>query len=442
MLFLKDSLTFLRGFLYGRHDFALCLLICEILYSVSYRPREYPGVRPDWLPVPIGILIFLAIERYMPRIPAGQLSIVVTSLTIFFLSVVLLWAVLDMSGWQALFNCTAAYLTQNLWLNVYEILSHYAGLEAWADMLLKLGTACLVYAGCYLGFAKKYQNWELYLNKPELIQLLLTGIFVSNFLYSFISTQFSGLTELKIPLAICCFLALQVQFGTFRGSNLSRENEILEQMLYREQKQHQLMQETIDVINIKSHDLNRQIALLRQSLGAESGDLIREVENAVASYNSLVNTGNKNLDLIISEEKLICEKHRIPFDVMADGAAVDFIQPVDQYSLIGNALRNAVENSLKEDEKHRSICLDIHKTNDYVCVEVTNYCTQKIKFANGFPVTSKEDAKFHGFGMKSMDYVVKKYGGNMVVHYKDDIFMVKTIIPITFRKEAGAVPSV
>ena len=150
----------------------------------------------------------------------------------------------------------------------------------------------------------------------------------------------------------------------------------------------------------------------------------------MASYNSLVNTGNKNLDLIISEEKLICEKHGIPFDVMADGEAVSFIQPVDLYSLIGNALRNAVENSLKENEKHRSISMDIHTVNGYVCIEITNYCTQKIEFANGFPITSKADTKFHGFGIQSMKYVVEKYGGNMVIHYQNNIFLVKVIFPV------------
>lgn len=427
---LTALLHFFQTILSGQKGYVLSLLICEFLYSVSCAPRKYPRIRPSWVPVLAGIAVYLTVGFHMPHLPLGALSVASTTLLIFFISIVLQWAVLDITAWRALFNCTAAYLTQNLALNVYEILAYYAHTSGWGSVLLEIGSKCLVYVGCYFVFAKKCQNRELNLSKVVLVQLLLTGIFISNFLFSFISNQNPNFPPLKIPLALCCLLALQAQFGTFHDSNLNREKEILEQMLYREQKQHQLMQETIDIINIKSHDLKRQISLLRQNLGTESDGLIREVENAVAAYNSLVNTGNKNLDLIISEEKLLCEKHRIPFDVMADGEAVSFIQPVDLYSLIGNALRNSVENSLKENEKHRSISMDIHTVNGYVCIEITNYCTQKIEFANGFPITSKADTKFHGFGIQSMKYVVEKYGGNMVIHYQNDIFLVKVIFPV------------
>lgn len=427
---LTALLHFCQTIFSGQKGYVLSLLICEFLYSVSCEPRKYPRIRPSWVIVLAGIAIYLTVGFYMPLLPLGDMSITLTTLLIFFISIALQWAVLDITAWRALFNCTAAYLTQNLALNVYEILAYYAHTSGWGSVLLEIGCKCLVYIGCYFLFAKKSQNRELNLSKVVLVQLLLTGIFISNFLFSFISNQNPNLPPLKIPLALCCLLALQTQFGTFHDSNLNREKEILEQLLYREQKQHQLMQETIDIINIKSHDLKKQVSLLRQSLGTESDGLIREVENAVASYNSLVNTGNKNLDLIISEEKLICEKHGIPFDVMADGEAVSFIQPVDLYSLIGNALRNAVENSLKENEKHRSISMDIHTVNGYVCIEITNYCTQKIEFANGFPITSKADTKFHGFGIQSMKYVVEKYGGNMVIHYQNNIFLVKVIFPV------------
>ena len=436
MPFFDKLLELLESLFSYKRDYVLCLLICEILYSVSCKPRKYPRVKPDWLIIPIGMLAYLAAGLYLPQIPAGRLSVALNTLLIFFLSIALQWAVLDVSAWQALFNCTAAYATQNLALNVFEIAVYFTGAAGWPRMLLKIALTAGVYAACYFGFAKKCQNRELRLNKLVLIQLLLTSIFIANFLFSYVSAEYADTPTLKIPLAICGFLALQVQFATFRDSDLNREKEILEQMLYREQKQHQLMQETIDVINIKSHDLKKQIALLRQSLGAEAAPLIREVESAVSAYNSLVSTGNKSLDLIISEEKLICEKYQIPFDIIADGAAVSFIQPVDLYSLIGNALRNAVESSLKEEPRHRSMSLDIHTAGGYVCVEITNYCTQRIEFANGFPVTSKDDAKFHGFGVKSMEYVVEKYGGNMVIHYQQDTFLVKIIFPLPRGKAA------
>lgn len=77
---------------------------------------------------------------------------------------------------------------------------------------------------------------------------------------------------------------------------------------------------------------------------------------------------------------------------------------------------------------NRNIALNVHLNGEYVCISVTNVCTRKIKFSDGLPVTSKEDKNFHGYGMRSMEYIVKKYGGNMVVNLANNMFTVKIII--------------
>ena len=42
-------------------------------------------------------------------------------------------------------------------------------------------------------------------------------------------------------------------------------------------------------------------------------------------------------------------------------------------------------------------------------LHIENYCEDELEFRNGLPVSTKGDDNYHGFGMKSIQYVVEKY---------------------------------
>ena len=46
------------------------------------------------------------------------------------------------------------------------------------------------------------------------------------------------------------------------------------------------------------------------------------------------------------------------------------------------------------------------------------------------PVTTKHDKKNHGFGIKSIDYAVKKYNGMITFGVENDMFEIKILIPM------------
>ena len=47
----------------------------------------------------------------------------------------------------------------------------------------------------------------------------------------------------------------------------------------------------------------------------------------------------------------------------------------------------------------------------------------------GFTITTKKDAKNHGFGIKSISYTVKKYNGTVQFGVKDHFFSIRILIP-------------
>ena len=82
------------------------------------------------------------------------------------------------------------------------------------------------------------------------------------------------------------------------------------------------------------------------------------------------------------------------------------------------------------DEEKRCIMLKVFRKDNLLCIHAENYCTENLKFKDNLPVTTKGSTDYHGFGLKSVRYVVKKYGGNLSVGLRDNMFVVDIIMPV------------
>lgn len=108
--------------------------------------------------------------------------------------------------------------------------------------------------------------------------------------------------------------------------------------------------ETIDLINIKCHDLKNQIAMLGSRIPKEE---IEELNHTISIYDTTAKTGNEALDVLLAEKLLLCENKSIHFDYMADGENLSVLKPSDIYSLFGNASYNAIEAADKVEDLSR-----------------------------------------------------------------------------------------
>lgn len=103
--------------------------------------------------------------------------------------------------------------------------------------------------------------------------------------------------------------------------------------------------------------------------------------------------------------------------------------PADVYALMGNALDNALERVLKEKEGERIISFQIRHHNDMVLIHLENRCSRMLRFENGIPITDKKDKTQHGFGVKSMRYIVEKYQGELLMSVKNGKFNLDILLP-------------
>ena len=231
-----------------------------------------------------------------------------------------------------------------------------------------------------------------------------------------------------------------LMMGSFRNNRLVEESHEMELRLAQEGHYYEMAQANMEMLNIKCHDLKHQIAALRSlpdsKLREES---IEEMANEILIYESFAKTGNSALDCVLTEKSLVCQRKKITFSVMADGDGLAGLRYSDICSLFGNAIDNAVECVEKyEDEEKRVISLRVFVKNGLLHIHIENYCEEPPAAAGQLPQTTKADKANHGFGLKSMRYIVQKYNGNFSAGVQGKMFRVNALIPLPAGENATA----
>lgn len=227
-----------------------------------------------------------------------------------------------------------------------------------------------------------------------------------------------------------CLLVIVLFFVFLRHNRLAQQLE-MEKRLFNENKhQYELSKENIESLNIKFHDLKYRVQMLTDNNEHINKEDLRDIYDGLNIYDSVAKTGNKPLDVVLTEYALRCENNHISFTSVADGKALDFMSPSDIYSLFGNAITNAIEASTKvSDPDQRNISFVMKRKGNILFIELENYFNPKdMKRIEGRLLTSKKDKTSHGFGMQSMKNIVNKYDGSLTYAVRDNIFL----LTITF----------
>lgn len=201
-------------------------------------------------------------------------------------------------------------------------------------------------------------------------------------------------------------------------------------MLNDSKRQYAIKKETIDIINAKCHDLKHQIGALRMMSEGERNERISQLEKRIMFYDFSVDTGNEVVNTVVSEKMLHCTENGIKLYVSGCASNLGFIDAVDLFTLLGNALDNAMEGvSALSDGEKRIINLSFSEQGNITMIRTENYFEGRISFKDGLPQTTKENKAYHGFGMASMKKIVKKYGGSLAVGTDGGVFTLQMVIP-------------
>lgn len=444
-----SALDYLYVFL-GSILFMWQILTGEILFSLRYRRKQHFARRlilSCLAALPFVALISLLYAWSMANwsVAVNSVVVVVTYLFMFLLSLFILRCIYSES-WRIIMTCgVAGYATQHLIVNFFNILRLYTDLYSFAFrspltyllfLLIQIAVFAAGFAAVYFIFcrrANRYAPVEMVRGRAwALYVITLVVTLACNGVRDYFMAESAGLYTLCcIFSAMCCSFILIVRAGLFEQDRLKQENAIALQLMRSERKQFELTKESVELINVKCHDIRRQLTYFQSKQMPMSEEDLAQISGSIAIYDSALQTGNEILDVILMERSLYCREHGIRLTCSVDGKKLSFMSDADVSSLFGNALENAIEASVRlPQEDKRMVSIVVREAVGQLSVLVENYFAGEVAFEDGLPKTSKEDVQYHGWGTKSMRMIVEKYGGTLSFETAGEVFRMMAIIPL------------
>lgn len=213
-----------------------------------------------------------------------------------------------------------------------------------------------------------------------------------------------------------------------------RQNDVLqvENLIKKQYAQYLSALNTIETVNRKYHDM-RYIMRGIESMHSipEIKTFVKTIEDEIQDYELIFNTGNKTLDIILSERMQESKEKGAQMHVHADGQGWEEISDIDIATIFGNALDNAIESTEQnEDFAKRLIDVRTGRVNDMLIARFENRLTHALVKKQSKLISTKYDAQNHGYGLKSIEIIVKKYGGEMNIKTDNGSFILTVIIPV------------
>lgn len=185
------------------------------------------------------------------------------------------------------------------------------------------------------------------------------------------------------------------------------------------------------------YDLNNHLNLLYQLLQdgnvEEAKGYIKEIANPILVLSKKEWTGIDVVDAVINSKIQEMNERKITMDINVEIPGNTTILSNDLCTVLSNLLDNAIE-AVDKLERNRSIRLTMRRANFFLFIRVWNPCSKNRKFGT-FPATTKKDAALHGWGLRSVDDVVKRYKGTIECANDNHEFVVNIMLPFDGKKQ-------
>lgn len=446
-------------------EFLFELYVFCVMFTVKLRRRNRFPLRLA-LTTPCVLLAGFAAAVFYHYFGFTLWGRVLVYLFLFALTIVQGTLVFDESLWSVVFCLSLAYAAQNLVYKLYLIQYYFGKLagvydfspDALGNFLFRLmyyAVFAALAAGVYFVLARRIyprlsyhrMNYKIFVATLFILGITVLLCSMEDIYFEQIGLGVSSAITMS-PLfmlrqtgnalsAVCCGTVLLLLFRTLEKRDLQSEVEQLQHAVRQSEQQYEISKDTINMINIKCHDIKYK---LDAAVGESSADSERfdDLRRSIAIYDANIQTGNKYLDVLFTEKSLYCERNGIALSCMIDGAKLDFMRPGDLYCLFGNIADNALEAVTRiEDKEKRVVNVVVKARDNMVIVQAENFFTGDIELVGGLPVTTKGDKNYHGFGTQSMRMIVRKYGGELIVGTAGDVFRLTALFPDAPKKESA-----
>lgn len=178
------------------------------------------------------------------------------------------------------------------------------------------------------------------------------------------------------------------------------------------------------------HDMKNHILALKNYDQEQNWhglhEYLNELSDDMLEYNFHVWTGNHMLDMILNQKEKDAQNQNTVMQIDTEVFSTLPFTDREIISLFGNLLDNALEACEKINDKERWIKIKIKKKNLLLYIEIANVLEEMPKQIQKEFVSNKKDNGLHGYGMKNIQDIVKKYDGIFEYKVYEDhlIFMI------------------
>lgn len=382
----------------------------------------------------LSVAALMAVSGFIASSPALTWTRLLLNTLLIYLQILVCF---DCSMLHAAFYTTCAYAVQHItsklvYMLVFWLRQIHGSMNFYVVLPLLLLCNILVGLPIYFLFTRRFRRGQLMFDNVKTVLysglFLIAAVYLSVVLEDVLDTASDSYLTAYLALNTFCVLfavtVLALEFSNCSIKHLEHENSVLEQLLECDRQQYEQAQKDMEKINIRYHDLKQQYSRATEE---ERTKLETEME----SLNLRYFTGNKALDITLTQKAGLCAQNGIQLICSADGSCLAKMKHYHIYSLLGNALDNAIEClTTVADAEKRVITLNISRRRDMAVIRVENYTPVEPVQHCGTLVTTKQDAAEHGYGMKSMKSIAESYGGTADYFVEDSIFYLVVTLPL------------
>lgn len=264
-----------------------------------------------------------------------------------------------------------------------------------------------------------------------------TAVIITTFFILFINVKLPPFVEHMIAINSLLLLIINILVFSIYRHILQKESAYLELQLQLQRENdsveyYKMLLQENEAQSILIHDIKKHlqsISLLNeQNEQKKIADYIDCIINSSSLQHSVRVCDHELLNAILCRYQRNCSEKSVSLRTDIRSGCADFMSDNDLTILFCNLLDNGLEAASLLPDSFIELNVGRKSGSSLIVLTMINSCRVNPFTPSGRLVTTKQNSKMHGFGLKSIKRIVEKYHGEMKLYYEEETHTFHTII--------------
>lgn len=287
----------------------------------------------------------------------------------------------------------------------------------------------------------KWKEKSMVLKGDRKTLALLCGVFLGIlrlYMVTMVDMAIDVRTAQGLSAAVSMVFVSVLTAGVFmffhRFQMLKTENKMLLELETLSENHMKDIEIMMEKNRIQTHDMKHHLLILREYGQEKQWDslmsYLNELSDDILVSQKAMWTQVGILDTLLEQKKAKAESKGIEFRIRADRIGELPFSDMEICTLFSNLLDNAIEACEKIPDDRRWIEIHITRKSAMLYITISNSIKGRPLEKEGKLITNKENHQLHGYGIKSVQKIVRKYEGEFSYQVHENEF----VVTITFWK--------